>query len=98
MHQNRAPLQISIGKEAAMGRQRGNAEGGANLVRCIGRQKHCVAGWHGNEFSCGSRCPAGLRLEDPDTLADPCRRNARANRLDHAGAVLMRNDTLIGHR
>jgi hypothetical protein len=57
--------------------------------RVIARNNHILG-------ACSKSAPA-LRLVEPDPLAHARGWHVCANRIDHTGAILVRNDTREGH-
>ena len=89
--QNRLAVNRAIGHHAAVGGHRRNAHAGPGLEGSVLGQAHRLVLGHDRVLR---GCPpeaAERGLVNPDPLADARTRHARADRVDDAGAILMRD-------
>jgi hypothetical protein len=75
----------------------GDANAGAGLEAHALGKRYRVFGGHRDVFGRGAVGAPALRLVDPAALADPALRHARADPVDLARAVLVRNDARKRH-
>ena len=81
---------LADGEAAVRGEER-DAERGAELVGRAGRQQHGLPRGHDRVLGRGAPRPPVRRLPQPDPLADQHRVDPVADRVDDAGAVVVRH-------
>ena len=100
-HQHGAAPHRAVGQHAVVPGHRGHPQAGTELEGHRVGQRHGLALRHHGPFRRGPPAPPVGREPDPDPLADPAGRPARPDRVDHSGAVVVRDletvDRARGH-
>ncbi len=97
-HQDRLPVHGAVGKHQRMRRHRRNAETGPFGKALTVRKRVRARRIQDDIFRGGPVRALPVPLEEPDPLADPCRVDSFAYRLDNAGTIEMRDHPVTDHR
>jgi hypothetical protein len=89
--QHRLAAHRAVREQAAVGGHRRDPQAGAELEGGVVRQGYGLALGHHRPLRRGPPPAARRREPEPDPLADPGRVHSLADRVDHPGAVLVRD-------
>jgi hypothetical protein len=98
VHQNRFPLNWPVPEHCAVCGDARDAQAGAEFVGHLIGKPHGLLFRHTRELRGSSEPSVRLGAVSPHSLPDPSAVHAVADRIDHAGAITVRDDAGKGHR